>query len=195
VSEQQRIACDAILLGSLLQRSAAFGIWPPPKDPYPGITFKTLADQIRGMQVLDDCNQSRGVVYYSGMPPGGHGTKDSIEASIRSRKDRVYGLSLGSFLPQRDRKIRSKWGFPSHIPNTCISYLSWFSLGGFLQGRLGWAERFLRGLFLFYCKMFSLILVLCEAQRCTISEARSHLRLISSNTIEGPSVKPLPVLK
>jgi hypothetical protein len=103
-------ACDAILLGSLLKRSAAFGIWPPAKDPYPGITFKTLADQIRGMQVLDDCNQSRGGIYYSGMPPGGHRIKGSIEASIRSLEDRTCGLSLGSFLPQKDRKIRSKWG-------------------------------------------------------------------------------------
>jgi hypothetical protein len=103
-------ACDAILLGSLLKRSAAFGIWPQPKDPYPGITFKTLADQIRGMQVLDDCSQSgRGGRHYSSARD--HGIKDSIEASIRSLEDRMCGLSLGSFLPKRDIKIRSKWGF------------------------------------------------------------------------------------
>jgi hypothetical protein len=103
-------ACDAILLGSLLKRSAAFGIWPQPKDPYPGITFKTLADQIRGMQVLDDCSQSgRGGRHYSSARD--HGIKDSIEASIRSLEDRMCGLPLGSFLPKRDIKIRSKWGF------------------------------------------------------------------------------------
>jgi hypothetical protein len=101
-------ACDAILLGSLLKRSAAFGIWPQPKDPYPGITFKTLADQIRGMQVLDDCS-GRGGGYYT--PVRDHGIKGSIEASIRSLEDRMCGLSLGSFLPKRDIKIRSKWGF------------------------------------------------------------------------------------
>ena len=101
-------ACDAILLGSLLKRSAAFGIWPQPKDPYPGITFKTLADQIRGMQVLDDCS-GRGGGYYTSVRD--HGIKGSIEASIRSLEDRMCGLSLGSFLPKRDIKIRSKWGF------------------------------------------------------------------------------------
>jgi hypothetical protein len=107
-SNDSGFACDAILLGSLLKRSAALGIWPQPKDPYPGITFKTLAGQIRGMQVLDDCNQSRSG-YYS--PVGGHGIKDSIEASIRSLEDRMCGLSLRSFLPKRGKKKRSNWGF------------------------------------------------------------------------------------
>jgi hypothetical protein len=104
-------ACDAILLGSLLKHSTAFGIWPQPKDPYSGITFETLVDQIRGMQVLDGCNQSRGGRYYNGTPPVGHRIKDSIEASIRSLEERMCGLSLRSFLPKRDKKIRSNWEF------------------------------------------------------------------------------------
>jgi hypothetical protein len=102
-------ACDSILLGSLLKRSVTLGIWPQPEDPYPGMTFKTLADEIREMQILDDCNQSRrGGRYYTSVD--GHGIKDSIEASIRSLEDRMCGLSLGSFLPKRDKKIRSNWG-------------------------------------------------------------------------------------
>jgi hypothetical protein len=100
-------ACDAILLGSLLKRSAKMGIWPHPKYPYPGLTFKTLADQIRGMELLDDCRQS-GNRYYSSA--GSHGIKSSIEESIRSLEDSMCGLKLGSFLPKRDKKVRSKWG-------------------------------------------------------------------------------------
>jgi hypothetical protein len=41
-----RFACDATLLGSLLKSLAIIGISPRPKDPYLGITFKRLAEQI-----------------------------------------------------------------------------------------------------------------------------------------------------
>lgn len=46
------------------------------------------------MDVLDDCGNRR---HYS------HGVKDSIEASLRSLEDRMCGLELESFLPQKDR--------------------------------------------------------------------------------------------
>jgi len=100
-------ACDAILLGSLLKGSAAIRICPPPKYPYPGITFKMLADQIRGMEILDDCRHpGRGGGFYNS--GDGHGIKDSIEASMRSLEDRMCGLELGSFLPKKDKKVQSK---------------------------------------------------------------------------------------
>jgi hypothetical protein len=104
-------SCDANLLGSLLKASAIIGIWPRPEDPYPGINSKTLADQIRGMRVLDNCERSGRGYYSSG---GRHGIKDSIEASMRSLEDRMLGLHLMSFLPKtgkrskKDKKRKAK---------------------------------------------------------------------------------------
>ena len=96
-------SCDASLLGSLLKASAIIGILPPPEDPYPGIKPKTLADQIRGMQVLDSCEtSSRGRGYYGSSQS--HGIKDSIRASIGSLEDRILGLDLTSFLPKTGKR-------------------------------------------------------------------------------------------
>jgi hypothetical protein len=101
----QEFSCDANLLGSLLKASAIIGIWPRPEDPYPGIKSKTLADQIRGMRVLDDCEMSsRGRGYYGSTRS--HGIKDSIEASMRSLEDRILGLHLMPFLPKTGKRSK-----------------------------------------------------------------------------------------
>jgi hypothetical protein len=91
-----KFSCDANLLGSLLKASAIIGIWPRPENPYPGINSKTLGDQIRGMQVLDNC-EIGGRYYDSGCS---HGIKDLIQVSMRSLEDRILGLHLTSFLPK-----------------------------------------------------------------------------------------------
>jgi hypothetical protein len=100
-----QFACDAVVLGSLLKGSATIGIWPQPKEPFDGMTFKELASQILEMQVLDDCNQRQGPYYYSG---NRHGVKDSIEASIRSLEDQLCGLNLKDFLPKKNKKDKKK---------------------------------------------------------------------------------------
>lgn len=102
-SNGERFACDAILLGSLIKSSAAIGILPRPKNPYPGVTFKTLAEQIRKMQVLDICKDNHRD-YYS----LNHGVKDSIEASMRSLEDGMRGLKLKHFLPKKANTMRSQ---------------------------------------------------------------------------------------
>jgi hypothetical protein len=103
----QEFSCDANLLGSLLKASAIIGIWPQPEDPYPGIISKTLADQIRGMRVLDDCEvSSRGRGYYGSSCS--HGIKDSIEASMRSLEDRILGLHLMSSLPKTGKRSKKE---------------------------------------------------------------------------------------
>ncbi|CZS92471.1 uncharacterized protein RAG0_03050 [Rhynchosporium agropyri] len=98
-------SCDATLLGSLLKASAIIGIWPRPKDPYPGINAKMLAGHIRGMQVLDDCERfGRG--YYQSSN-GSHGIKVLIEASMKSLEaGKIPGLQLASFLPKAKKTFR-----------------------------------------------------------------------------------------
>ena len=91
-----RFHCDAILLGSLLKSSAAIGISPRPTNPYPDMTFNKLAEQIRGMLVLDEHG---GGGYYQSTHH--HGIKHSIEASLRSLEDHMSGLKLELFLTQK----------------------------------------------------------------------------------------------
>jgi len=104
-NNNQDFSCDAKLLGSLLKASAIIGIWPRPEHPYPGIKSKTLAVQIRGIQVLDDCNMSSRGYYSSSFS---HGIKNSIEASMRSLEDHILGLHLTSFLPNTGKRSKKE---------------------------------------------------------------------------------------
>lgn len=95
--QNDQFACDLILLGSLVKSSAKIGISPQLKNPYPGMTFKTLAEKIRGMQVLDDCRYTKKSRYDDSIRS--HRVKDSIETSIQSLEEHMCGLKLESFLP------------------------------------------------------------------------------------------------
>ena len=102
--EDSPFSCDANVLGSLLKSSAIIGIWPRPEIPYPGITFTSLATQVRNMEVLDECNGGR---YHRSRNE--HGVKDTINASIRSLEDQFSGLKLDLFWPKTgSRKMNKK---------------------------------------------------------------------------------------
>jgi hypothetical protein len=100
-NENDKLACDALLLGSLIKGSAAIGIYPIIFAPYHGIVFKDLATQIRELKVFDVlhdvCNQSFGR-YQSNSDA--HGVKSSIEASMNALECAMIGLNLEDFLPQ-----------------------------------------------------------------------------------------------
>lgn len=96
--------CDANLLGSLLKGSLMIGVWPRPKRPYLGINLKTLAAQIKGMQVFDKCEGGGRSFGFS----CNHGIKDSIEASVRSLEDGILGLQLKSFLPETSKRSKKE---------------------------------------------------------------------------------------
>jgi len=99
--ESDKLACDSLLLGSLIKGSAAIGIYPMISNPYHGIVFKDLAAQIRELKVFDVlhdvCNQGLGK-YQSNSDA--HGVKSSLEASMNALECAMIGLNLEDFLPQ-----------------------------------------------------------------------------------------------
>ena len=95
--ENNKLACDSMLLGSLIKGSAAIGIYPKPSTPYHSIVFKDLAAQIRELKVFDVCNHGLG--RYQSCSDA-HGVKNSIEASINALEGAMYGLNLEDFLPE-----------------------------------------------------------------------------------------------
>jgi len=92
------LACDSLLLGSLIKGSATIGIWPKINPPYLGVVFQDLAIQIRELKVFDVCNQERRR-YQSCYDA--HGVKDSIEASLSALEGAMHGLKLEDFLPEQ----------------------------------------------------------------------------------------------
>lgn len=96
--KNNKLACDSLLLGSLIKGAAAIGIWPKRNAPYHGIVFKDLANQVRELKVFDVCNHSFGKYQSSS---DAHGVKDSIEASVSALEGAMSGLNLGDFLPEQ----------------------------------------------------------------------------------------------
>jgi hypothetical protein len=54
-NENQRFACDALVLGALLRCCISVRIWPKPTASYPGIIIKNLVSHIRGLKLPDMC--------------------------------------------------------------------------------------------------------------------------------------------
>ncbi|KUJ15812.1 uncharacterized protein LY89DRAFT_96922 [Mollisia scopiformis] len=53
------LACDGMVLGSLMKSLASYGLWPLPTAPYVGISMESLANQIRSLKILALCDQDR----------------------------------------------------------------------------------------------------------------------------------------
>lgn len=91
----RRKACDAMVLGSLIKGATTIlgvGIWPPPKEPYGGISFTKLIRDTRAMYIADLCDADSKTIHKTLSEC--HGVKDSIEASLRSLEDTLCGLDL-----------------------------------------------------------------------------------------------------
>ena len=52
-NENQRFACDALVLGAFFKGCISIRIWPKSTAPYPGWIFKNLVSQIRGLKLLE----------------------------------------------------------------------------------------------------------------------------------------------
>lgn len=92
-SKLTRLACDSMVLGSLIKASAKIGIWPMPSEPDPKVSFNSLKKRIRQMKIL--YGQSCGEIN------DGHGVADIINTSINAIEESLSGgLDLNSFLPE-----------------------------------------------------------------------------------------------
>jgi hypothetical protein len=90
-NEKQKLACDAMVLGSVTKGLAGPESWTPVDGLDERISFNDLVDEILEIDVLvaDQCS-SMGIT---------HGVKDAIEASIESVESTLCGLDLTDFLP------------------------------------------------------------------------------------------------
>jgi hypothetical protein len=55
-----RLACDGMMLGTLLKSAAAKGLYPPPESPYPGLTLEGVVSSVRSLEISSYCHQHFG---------------------------------------------------------------------------------------------------------------------------------------
>jgi hypothetical protein len=97
-NENTRFSCDALVLGALLKGCISIRIWPKPAAPYPGLIFKNLVSQIRGLKLPDICTGitgRRNPIYEC------HGNRAFIEKEMEALENGMCGLDLEDFLPKK----------------------------------------------------------------------------------------------
>jgi hypothetical protein len=97
-NENHKFSCDALVLGALLKGCISIRIWPKPTAPYPGLIFKNLVSQIRGLKLPDMCTSvtgRRNPIYEC------HGNRAFIEKEVKALENGMCGLDLKDFLPKK----------------------------------------------------------------------------------------------
>ncbi len=56
-SLNERLACDNLILGSLIHSLASRGLWLLPEAPYRGISLRQIAKHVRELEILYVCEQ------------------------------------------------------------------------------------------------------------------------------------------
>ena len=99
-----RLACDGVVLGSLLKSAAEKSLWPSPKAPYPSLSAKKVLTAIRSVDVISLCGNQFHQANQSHYDRS-HGIKESIRILMNNIESSLTGLSLDSFFElQRGKK-------------------------------------------------------------------------------------------
>jgi hypothetical protein len=91
-----KMACNSMVLGSLLKNASSFGLWPFPEDPYPGLNLHQVMEATRGFKILSLCDVVSSRPVQEGH--GAHGYMKSLAKSLEKREAEADGLSLEEFL-------------------------------------------------------------------------------------------------
>jgi hypothetical protein len=60
LNHKGRLACDGMMLGTLLKSAAAKGLYPPPEAPYPDVTLEEVISSVRSLELSSYCHQHFG---------------------------------------------------------------------------------------------------------------------------------------
>jgi hypothetical protein len=90
-----RIACDSMVLGSLLKSLLKEGLWPPPISPYGHHTLDDICFSIQCLDMVSLCDQLQ--------PPKNsssgecHGLSAKIRDNVEEQRERISGFDLQNF--------------------------------------------------------------------------------------------------
>jgi hypothetical protein len=96
-SEEWRMSCDPLLLGSLLKSATVLEILPVLKAPYEDISFDELPAKLYSLNVNAICDKIERLRIGGQYPRSAHGLKDMIQERIEALEERLSGLDLPDF--------------------------------------------------------------------------------------------------
>ncbi|KAH8685818.1 hypothetical protein BGZ60DRAFT_426285 [Tricladium varicosporioides] len=97
--DEKKLACDSLILGTLLRSGQAQGLSPIPEVPFSGKRFTDIISGLRALKPVAVCDDLLSTFKWDpSPPPPSHGVKASILAKAKALEERVAGLDLEDFL-------------------------------------------------------------------------------------------------
>ena len=96
-TDQNNVACDAMLLGTLLKSATVDGLYPAPPSPYKEISFSKLVELARNLKVEALCDRLSRIQINGKYPEPMHGFKARVEEKIKELEERLSGLDIKRF--------------------------------------------------------------------------------------------------
>ena len=96
--EASRLACDSMVLGSLLKSLVKRGLWPAPTSPYGPQTLDDLCISIQCLELVSLCDQLQPPKISSHLLVGEcHWLGSNLRAHAETQKNSISGLDLQEF--------------------------------------------------------------------------------------------------
>jgi len=96
--DASRLACDSMVLGSLLKSLVKWGLWPAPTSPYGPQTVDDLCLSIRCLDLVSLCDQLQLPKGIYDLPSGEcHWLRARLKSNVEEQRDRISGLDLEKF--------------------------------------------------------------------------------------------------
>ncbi|KAF4629275.1 hypothetical protein G7Y89_g8872 [Cudoniella acicularis] len=97
--DEKKMACDSLMLGSLLRSGQVNGLSPNPEVPFSGKRFIDILASLRALKPMAVCDDLLSTFKWDpAPPPPSHGVKASIIAKTQALEDRIIGLDLEDFI-------------------------------------------------------------------------------------------------
>ncbi|KAF8865160.1 hypothetical protein BDZ45DRAFT_581276 [Acephala macrosclerotiorum] len=96
--EDGKLACDGMILGTLMKGLSGKGLWPLPKAPYEGISILKFSKQVRDLKILSLCDDGRfyGKSFSNPDLPA-HGLTKRLTKEADKIEDGARGLHIHEF--------------------------------------------------------------------------------------------------
>jgi hypothetical protein len=94
---QKNLACDGLVLGSLLKSAAVNELWPIPLPPFEGLRLVDIICKMRSLEPTAICDSLHNVWTGGKQPSPSHGVKSKIDTQLNALEGQIDGLNLEDF--------------------------------------------------------------------------------------------------
>ncbi|CZR60556.1 uncharacterized protein PAC_10452 [Phialocephala subalpina] len=92
--ERKNLACDSLILGSLIKGLSAHDMWPLPMSPYDGVSLLRLLNKVRNLTIIATCDDTLFGKFSGSSPDSSHGWAKKLKDEADRVEKAAGGLDL-----------------------------------------------------------------------------------------------------